>query len=185
LERVRRPCRSTGATTQPLPTFGAIVEDRRALAAAVGLQVADLVSDRPVQVVSSGVPFLFVPIVSREAVDRAAVDARALSACGPGVGEAFFFTTEGDETVYSRMLAPGFGIGEDPATGIASGPLGSYLVKYGLVTPDTARAMVSLQGAAMKRPSRVHISIEVRGSDITRVRVGGTSMLVGTGELLV
>jgi trans-2,3-dihydro-3-hydroxyanthranilate isomerase len=171
--------------TQPLPTFGAIVEDRRALAAAVGLQLSDLLSDRPAQVVSSGVPFLFVPVGSREAVDRAAVDARALEACGAGVGEAFFFTTEGDETVYSRMLAPGFGIGEDPATGIASGPLGSYLVKYGLVTPDAARAMVSLQGAAMKRPSRVHISIDVEGGDITRVRVGGTSVLVGTGELRV
>ena len=36
-------------------------------------------------------------------------------------------------TVYSRMFAPGLGVAEDPATGGASGPLGCYLVKHGLV----------------------------------------------------
>jgi trans-2,3-dihydro-3-hydroxyanthranilate isomerase len=81
------------------------------------------------------------------------------------------------------MLAPGFGITEDPATGSASGPLGCYLVRYGVVTPDRARALVSLQGAAMGRPSRIHISIETRDAAITGVRVGGEAVLVGRGEL--
>jgi trans-2,3-dihydro-3-hydroxyanthranilate isomerase len=101
------------------------------------------------------------------------------------------FTTEGGtaisgstgETVYSRMLAPSFGIFEDPATGGASGPLGSYLLYYQMVTPETARSMVSLQGAAMGRPSRIHISIDSRDEAITRVRVGGRAVMVGRGEL--
>ena len=100
----------------------------------------------------------------------------------------FFFTSEGGpdgSTVYSRMLAPGFGIPEDPATGGASGPLGSYLLHHGVVSSEQARAMVSLQGAAMGRPSRVHISIDGTAERITRVRVGGESVLVGRGELLV
>jgi trans-2,3-dihydro-3-hydroxyanthranilate isomerase len=171
--------------TQKLPQFGPVIEDRAALAAAIGVDLADLVSDLPAQVVSCGVPFLFVPLVTREAVDRVELDRRALLKCSVGINESFFFTTEGDETVYSRMLAPGFGIAEDPATGGASGPLGCYLLHYKLVSAEAARSMLSLQGVAMKRPSRIHISIESENGRITRVRVGGQSVLVGRGEISV
>jgi trans-2,3-dihydro-3-hydroxyanthranilate isomerase len=169
--------------TQQLPAFGAIVEDRPALAAAIGVSETDLVPGLPAQVVSCGVPFLFVPLVSRSAVDRVELDRRALSRCSAGIDEAFFFTTEGEETVYSRMLAPGLGIAEDPATGGASGPLGCYLLHHNVVSPEAARTMLSLQGVAMKRPSRIHISIDSEADRITRVRVGGQSVLVGRGEV--
>jgi trans-2,3-dihydro-3-hydroxyanthranilate isomerase len=89
------------------------------------------------------------------------------------------------ETAYSRMFAPEFGIIEDPATGSASGPLGCYLVHHGAVAGDTALTMVSLQGAAMGRASRIHISIEGDRHAIGRVRVGGEAVLVAQGELLV
>jgi trans-2,3-dihydro-3-hydroxyanthranilate isomerase len=179
--------------TQGLPTFGAVVTDRDAFAAAVGLAARDLIEGLPVQSVSCGVPFLFVPLATRAAVDEAAIDRKALAKCADaaGVGDlpVFFFTQErsgeGTETVYSRMLAPGFGIAEDPATGGASGPLGSYLLHHRLVTPETARRMLSLQGVAMGRPSRIHISIDSDGDRITRVRVGGVSVLVGRGDLSV
>jgi len=100
----------------------------------------------------------------------------------------FLFTTDtsgaaSDETVYSRMLAPAFGVGEDPATGGASGPLGCYLLRHGMVREETARQMISLQGVAMGRPSRIHISIGSTDGAITSVRVGGQSVLVGRGEL--
>jgi trans-2,3-dihydro-3-hydroxyanthranilate isomerase len=177
--------------TQPLPTFGAVVTDRDAFATAVGVAPADLLHGLPVQSVSCGVPFLFAPLASRTAVDAVAIDRRALArSIGPaGLGElpVFFFTLDaaagGTETVYSRMLAPGFGIAEDPATGAASGPLGAYLLHHRLVTADGARKMLSLQGVAMGRPSRIHISIDSDEDRITRVRVGGVSVLVGRGEL--
>ena len=87
------------------------------------------------------------------------------------------------DTVHSRMFAPGFGIIEDPATGSAAGPLGCYLVKHGLVPAERAGSIVSAQGVKMGRPSRIHIRIDLTGSEITRVRVGGTSVLVGEGRL--
>ena len=74
-------------------------------------------------------------------------------------------------TVYSRMV--GATGSEDPATGSASGPLGCYLVRHGLVPPSAAGAIVSAQGVKMGRPSRIHIRLAVSGSDITRVQVGG------------
>jgi trans-2,3-dihydro-3-hydroxyanthranilate isomerase len=177
--------------TQLLPTFDKVIQDRVALATAVGVSAGDLVDGLPVQSVSCGVPFLFVPLRTRTAVDAAAIDRKALARCSRDAGlpelPVFFFTSDasGAETVYSRMLAPGFGVGEDPATGGASGPLGSYLLHHGVVDAGKARAMVSLQGVAMRRPSQIHISIDSEAGQITRARVGGESVLVGEGSLRV
>jgi trans-2,3-dihydro-3-hydroxyanthranilate isomerase len=179
--------------TQPLPSWGAEIAARQQLARAIGLEVSDL-ADLPIHSGSCGVPFLYVPLASRNAVDSISLDRRALDkVMTDGGGKAlptFFFTTDrsgatGDETVYSRMLAPDFGIVEDPATGGASGPLGCYLLRHGVVTPDQARSMLSLQGVAMKRPSRLYISIESQSGTITRVRVGGKSVMVAEGRFLV
>jgi trans-2,3-dihydro-3-hydroxyanthranilate isomerase len=176
--------------TQPVPTFGAVVSDRAAFAAAVGLESPDIVERLPVQTLSCGVPFLFAPIATRTAIDSIDVDRRALARVLDRTGlkemGVFFFTSDGargDETVYSRMMAPGFSIPEDPATGSASGPLGSYLLHHGVVDADRARTLLSLQGVGMGRPSRVHISIDSQDGRITRVRVGGKSVLVGEGTL--
>jgi trans-2,3-dihydro-3-hydroxyanthranilate isomerase len=179
--------------TQPLPSFQTPF-DARTLAPALGVGPSDVVNTLPAQVVACGVPFLFVVLASRDAVDRVMIDRRAFAAAcrEAGIEElpVFIFTTDrrgasGDETVYSRMLAPGFGIVEDPATGGASGPLGCYLVEHRVLEAERAASFVSLQGVAMQRPSRIHISIDTDGRRITRVRVGGRSVLVGRGELEV
>lgn len=175
--------------TQPLPSFGGEIADRRSLAAAMGIDLRDL-SDSPAQIVSCGVPFLFVQAVTRRAVDAVAVDRKALVRCYREAGleelPVFVFSTEaagGPETVYSRMLAPNLGVAEDPATGAASGPLGCYLLHHGIVSAGQARGMLSLQGVAMGRPSRIHIAIDSQDEMITRARIGGTSVLVGRGEI--
>jgi trans-2,3-dihydro-3-hydroxyanthranilate isomerase len=181
--------------TQQLPKFGGVIADRNSFAGAIGVERAHLTGDFPIQVVSCGVPFIFVRLATRQAVDAVSVDRNAFTRCCRDAGveplPTFFFTTDGSpeavaaQTVYSRMLAPTFGIAEDPATGGASGPLGCYLLHYGIVSADAARNIVSLQGVQMKRPSRIHISIESNGSAISRVRVGGQSVMVGRGELTV
>jgi trans-2,3-dihydro-3-hydroxyanthranilate isomerase len=145
----------------------------------------------PIEEISCGVPFLFVPCATRADVDRAEPDMsamRALKSAFPSdhIG-VFVFSTEPVEpqvTAYSRMFAPGLGVAEDPATGGASGPLGSYLVKHKLVAPDRAHDMVSLQGVAMGRPSRIYMTIasDANGA-ITRVQVGGKAVRIGKGEI--
>jgi len=178
--------------TQQPPAFQGRITDRPGFARAIGLSEAELQGDLPVEVISCGVPFLIAPIASRAAVDRLSIDGRAYrDACvASGLKELplFAFTTDrtgaaGDETVYSRMLAPQFGVAEDPATGSASGPLGCYLATYDLIPKSALADHVSLQGALMGRPSRLHISIDQKGGRITRVRVGGRSVLVGEGKL--
>jgi trans-2,3-dihydro-3-hydroxyanthranilate isomerase len=175
--------------TQAIPAFGVTPPNVGQLAAALGILESEIRDTAlPAQEVTSGVPVLLVPIVSREAVNRVNLERTALRAFLSSAGLAelpvFVFTLEraGDgATAFSRMFAPGFGISEDPATGGASGPLGGYLVHHGAVTADAATRMVSLQGVAMGRPSRIHISVSALGRRITNVRVGGSCVLVGNG----
>ena len=172
--------------TQQKPVYGPTLNAPAALAAALGLDASAMRAGVLPQEVNCGSAFFMVPLASRAAVDQAVVDTRAVAA----VFEAakitrrglFIFSTEpgaDGATAYSRMM----GANEDPATGSASGPLGCYLVKYGLVPPDKAGAIVSSQGVKMGRPSRIHIKLDVNGTEVTRVRVGGTSVLVGEGWL--
>jgi trans-2,3-dihydro-3-hydroxyanthranilate isomerase len=177
--------------TQMPPAFGPPVGDRAAVAVALGLGVHDLADGLPVQEVSCGVPFLFVALRDREAVDRAASEAAALrqlnvlSSSHPAVFLFALAQAGSAETVYSRMFAPEFGIVEDPATGSASGPLGCYLVEHRLISGAAAQRIVSLQGQKMGRASRIHIAIQGAPGAITQVKVGGEAVLVARGELLV
>ena len=169
--------------TQGTPEFGPPIDDLGKVAAALGLAEEDIrATGLPVQQVSCGVPFVFVPLATRAAVDRAVPDTRLLDF------EAYVFTTDragaaDSATTYSRMFAPMFGVAEDPATGGASGPLGSYLVRHSLVEPGHARSILNLQGVKLGRPSWIHISIESSGGAISRVRVGGTSVFVAEGMM--
>jgi trans-2,3-dihydro-3-hydroxyanthranilate isomerase len=179
--------------TQPLPEFHPPIANPGLAASALGLREDEVAgTNLPVQVVSCGVAFLFVPVSTRSAVDRAAMNppayAELMRSAPAGVNGAFFFTPEQGHpaaTVYSRMFAPSVGIAEDPATGIASGPLGCYLVRHHVVAPDRAGAMLSLQGVRMGRPSQVHMSIGVKGGEISSVRVGGEAVLAGEGTLYI
>jgi trans-2,3-dihydro-3-hydroxyanthranilate isomerase len=177
--------------TQQPPRFGPVVADVEAAARAVGVDAAAVrASGLPVQEVSCGVPFVFIPVASRAAVDTASPNLPVFDALCQAAGvdnHAMFVFSRGPgpdgATVYSRMFAPGLGVFEDPATGAASGPLGCYLVKHGVVPPEEAGAILSLQGVKMGRPSRIHIAIGLGGGEISRVQVGGEAVLLGEGYL--
>lgn len=179
--------------SQAKPIFGEPIADKAAAAAALSLSPAAVAgTGHPVQEVSCGVPFLFVPLATRSAVDNASINAGALealiqSAKSRAYGVFLFSAQPGSDraTAYSRMFAPDLGISEDPATGIASGPLGCYLVRHNIVPPEKAGAMLSLQGVKMGRPSHVHISIGMEDGNINTVRVGGEAVLAGEGTLYV
>ncbi|MDT5159117.1 MAG: trans-2,3-dihydro-3-hydroxyanthranilate isomerase [Acidobacteriota bacterium] len=173
--------------SQPLPKFGPSLTDASAVAAMLSLDAEDIDSELPLEVVSCGVPFLFVPLRTLDAAHRARPRADLIEQAAPdGVPpEVFVFTREVEHegsTVHSRMFAPGIGITEDPATGGASGPLGCYLVRYRLVACDTSAEIVSEQGIEMGRPSFILIRIEQSGDgNINAVKVGGQCHFMGEG----
>ena len=176
---------------QPIPSLGRVFDRLDELASALGVDERDITTTKlPVQEASSGVPFLYVPLATRRAVNRAALDRTRVRTFFDAHQHAelpvFVFSLEAgedDATVFSRMFAPLFGVAEDPATGGASGPLGAYLLRHGAVSPEQATHMMSFQGVAMNRPSRVFISVASEGGAISSVRVGGTSVAVGRGFL--
>lgn len=173
---------------QPLPTFGPRLTDLRSVAAMLSLEESDVDADLPVEVVSCGVPFIYVPLRSLDAAHRAKPRADLMERVAAEHGippEVFVFTREvehEDSTVHSRMFAPCIGITEDPATGAASGPLGCYLVTHGVLASGD---IVSEQGIEMGRPSFIHIRIEREGEQITAVRVGGHCHFAGEGFIEV
>jgi trans-2,3-dihydro-3-hydroxyanthranilate isomerase len=174
--------------TAPLPTFGKTIDDAAVLASALGLEHGDLAPLLQAQEVSAGGNFLIVPLTTRQAVDRAALDQRAISAVFEKQGMqrrgVYVFSAEkasDDLTTYSRLLSSTGR--EDPATGSAAGPLGCYLVRHGIVTAQQAARMVNAQGVKIQRPSRIHLNIDVKNGEIARVRVGGESVVLGDSAL--
>lgn len=174
--------------TQPLPRFGPRLEDRRAAAAMLSIGESDIDENLPLEVVSCGVPFLYVPLKSLEAARRARLRVDLIEGMRDVSPEVFVFTREVEgegSTVHSRMFAPGMGVTEDPATGAASGPLGCYLLRYGVVPRTASAVIVSEQGIEMGRPSYIHIRIESEGGEITGVKVGGQCHFAGEGFIEV
>jgi trans-2,3-dihydro-3-hydroxyanthranilate isomerase len=169
--------------TQRLPEFGPRIEDIDAIAKALGVgnhHIRD--TGLPIQQVSCGVPYVIVPMTTRAAVDSVQPDIKLLTF------EAYVFTTDRTGAAdaahtYSRMFAPALGVIEDPATGSASGPLGSYLVHHSVVTAEQGRLLLNLQGVKLGRPSWIHISIESADGSISRVRVGGSAKFIAEGAM--
>lgn len=171
---------------QPQPRFGRVFEDRRALAEMLSLGEGDLMEDYPAEEISCGVPFLFVPIKDLQAIKRAKLRYDLWEQIDKDfpIPQVFLFTQQAEHpeaTVHSRMFGPSLGIVEDPATGIASGPLGCYLVKYDLAQGDSV-AFISEQGIEMGRPSYIHIWIEKTLGEISSVKIAGECVEMGDGD---
>jgi trans-2,3-dihydro-3-hydroxyanthranilate isomerase len=176
--------------SQPRPRFAACADDPARVAAALGLEVEDLDGDLPLEVVATGLPFLLVPLRSLAALARVRVrmDAwEALAAARDGATMPYLFTrttlTGADAPLRARMLAPMYGIAEDPATGSAAGPLGAYALAGGLIRPDRegiARLVVH-QGVEYGRPSQLWVEVEGAGRNVTAVRVAGACVATGGG----
>ena len=121
--------------------------------------------------------------------DRSRVNADAWERvlAGTWAPEIFVFAREGERAgsdLHGRMYAPGFGIAEDPATGSAAAALAGYLAKRDPRRDGTARWRLE-QGFEMKRPSILDIEADLVRGEITGVRVGGATVLVCEGTMLI
>jgi trans-2,3-dihydro-3-hydroxyanthranilate isomerase len=143
------------------------------------------------EALSSGIPFLMVPLASSDAVRRARVrlDVWERTVRGTPSSEMMVFAmTEGEASgasdVHARVFVPGLSVPEDPATGSACAVLGGYLAARTPRDGGTLRWTVA-QGLEMGRPSTIHVEADKAGGRVTAVRVGGTSVLVSEGRMWV
>ena len=178
--------------SQPKPQFLDVVDNRDdlfSIAKALGVakqQITD--TRRPVQVVSTGLPVMIVPMRTLTAVRSIIPDVSAVAALcqqygANGMMVYSTMTVEQQATVHTRMFAPLIGIIEDPATGSASGALGAYLVQNGVVEVGPMTEIVAEQGYEIERPSRILIQVESEDDVIQEVKVGGQAVMVVEGTL--
>jgi trans-2,3-dihydro-3-hydroxyanthranilate isomerase len=168
------------------PEFGEEVP-HSALSAVLGLAEERLDDRYPVQVVSTGLPTVIVPLADREALagidlDRDAYDALVESHGAELVHAVCPEPRSGDNDLAVRMFAPALGVTEDPATGSANGCLAAYLSSQEYFGSPTVDARVE-QGYEIDRPSLLHLRAEPDGDEIA-VEVGGRVVPVARGELL-
>jgi trans-2,3-dihydro-3-hydroxyanthranilate isomerase len=178
--------------TQPKPEFLGKVDAPDALPAIANALGMDkrTVSDAkfPIEVVSTGLPVVIVPVRTLTAVRSIVPNPTAITdfcARHGANGIMVFTTVTVDEfsTVHTRMFASPIGILEDPATGSASGALGAYLVQNGVVEVALTTEIISEQGYEMDRPSRIIIQVESDDDMIQEVKVGGEVVMVIEGTI--
>lgn len=178
--------------TQDRPRFLAVLDDVSDLAAGLGLSPAAIEeAGLPVQVVSTGLPQMMVPVRSLaevQGLDPAGFDVAALAWAWRAAGSdmALVFSLETEQpgaAAHVRVFAPLHGVPEDPATGSATGALGAYLVHHRAVpVQEPVTCLVTEQGMEIGRPSRLTIEVDVAGGEAVGVRVGGQVVLVAEGE---
>ena len=163
-----------GEMTQLDPVFGK-THDRTRIAQLIGLRPEDLDRDLPVQTVSTGLGFVIVPLRTLKALQSLHLDFDRndayLQAAGENALDFHYVTRDtGDPKVCLRARNIDR-VGEDPATGSASGCTAAWMVKYGVIKPEEL-ALIR-QGIEANRPSELFVRASKDGDRVHNVRVGG------------
>lgn len=167
----------SGWLDQGVPEFSGTVDDGDQIARAFNLAPQDLAADLPMEVVSTGLRYLIVPVrpgvlararISRDITDLLR-DANAQ------------FAVLLDESAVEVRHWNNDGILEDVATGSAAGTIGAYRLRHGLVCGG--QTFTLNQGHFTGRPSELQVRPEGDSNRIETVHVGGDVSFVGHGAI--
>jgi trans-2,3-dihydro-3-hydroxyanthranilate isomerase len=139
------------------------------LLALLGLEQSRL----PVELYRQGPGHVLVEFESPEAVAALKPDLAALEELSPWGTDCF---ARDDGVWKSRVFVPAHGVGEDPATGSAAGPLALHLARHGRIA--FGDEIEIRQGVEVGRPATLHAV--ARSPE--EVEVGGSSVVVARGE---
>ncbi len=170
---------------QNVPTFHQIFikED---LASILSLEIDAIDTRFPIQEVSTGVPFIIVPLKSQAALKQIKVNReKYFELVDNSLAKSIFVfcpeTNNPENDLSARCFADYLGIPEDPATGSANGCLAGYLAQYNYFNQQPIRVRVE-QGYEINRPSLILLEAS-KGKEI-EVKVGGQVVLVAQGQLV-
>ncbi|MEE4111781.1 MAG: PhzF family phenazine biosynthesis isomerase, partial [Desulfobacteraceae bacterium] len=171
--------------TQQKPSFTHVAEAED-VTGCMGIAKEDLLAGIPVQVVSTGVPFLMVPVNGMAVLKKVRMDYARFQSLTKSIGvdAAYLFCLEGvekDADVHGRLISSTPG-SEDPFTGSAVGCMGAYVVQYGLL-PRQEFAVE--QGHLIGRPGKGTIAVSGSAGSIQRVMVGGCAVKTLDGVIYV
>ncbi|HYJ87398.1 MAG TPA: PhzF family phenazine biosynthesis protein [Pyrinomonadaceae bacterium] len=167
-------------------------QEEAEIARALGRAREDLDENLPIQIISTGLSCLAVPIRSLSDLSHCHVNSSLLAEIYVRLGAmgCLAFAREtiemGESRAHARFFAPADNIPEDPATGSACGALGAYLVHHGASGSEPEEGkhkFVIEQGDFINRPSRIHLEVSGEPGSVEQVRVGGQSVVVARGEV--
>lgn len=164
---------------------------KRLIAEAASISVDDIVTKtHEPQAVSVGLPFLFVEVRDRAALERLRINMKGFEAVRDAIGGAlrasiYFYARVSDGVdVRSRMLAPLSGIPEDPATGSAGCALAGLLSHHQSEASGEFSYRIA-QGVEMGRPSFLQARAAKSNGVVEATWIGGPSVLVSEGHIEV
>ncbi|MCL2928142.1 MAG: PhzF family phenazine biosynthesis protein [Trichodesmium sp. MAG_R01] len=171
---------------QNVPTF-AQKHQVKTVAEVLNLEVVDIDTRFPIQEVSTGIPFIIVPLKTLVALKKAKVnlDKYYQFIQTTKVTEILIFCPETYKDIDDlsvRMFAPYLGITEDPATGSANGCLAGYLAEYNYFNQRKIDIRVE-QGYEINRPSLLLLQAEKKAGKI-EVFVGGNVVMIAQGKFI-
>ena len=149
--------------------------ERKMFAEAFSLDESDLRAALPLEVVSTGLPYLILPLGA--GIERAKIAVDDLEARLEKIGAKFAYLID-IERLEGRNW-DNTGADEDVATGSAAGPVGAYLCKHGISQFD--EAITVSQGRFLNRPSKIEIFCR-KDFDMT---VCGRVDILAKGELFI
>jgi trans-2,3-dihydro-3-hydroxyanthranilate isomerase len=172
--------------TQNAPEFGARL-DPAALAGVLGLEPGEIDARFPVEEVSTGLPFIVVPLPSLAVLQRARVNREKYLEliAGTWAKGILVFCPEALSAANQlsvRVFVEYYGIVEDPATGSGNGCLAGYLAQHRYFGHAAVEARVE-QGHQVGRPSLLHLKAQQDEAGI-HVEVSGQAITVAKGELI-
>ncbi|MHA2203238.1 MAG: PhzF family phenazine biosynthesis protein [Candidatus Hodarchaeales archaeon] len=176
---------------QAKPDFLVKYQDTRTMAEIMGISPDLILQKYPMQFVSTGFPFLIVPLTSLEAIRAINLDTNLLLRTLDGFPshELLVFTpntVNTDSHVHVRMFAPSTGVPEDPATGSAAGPLGGYLEVYHVLSNHPrGTSFVLEQGYEIYRPSKLITQCSYEKDEIKEVIVSGEVKITVEGNFII
>lgn len=142
---------------------------------------SEIHTDLPVEIISTGLPDIIMPVGDIEALNRLSPHMEALSLLSRQmnvVGVHAFALSDDGYTAHVRNFGPLYGIDEESATGTANAALTHYLLRHHVISePAECRF---LQGEAMGRPSVVATK-----SHNGFIYVGGHYCIIAAGNILV
>jgi len=172
---------------QPVALGEAIPRDLVASAASV--PVEDIVTQRhEPQEVSVGLPFIFVELRNRAALERARINLAGFEDLRDALGDpvrasVYLYTREGNEVdIRARMFAPLSGVPEDPATGSAGCAVAGLLTHHDKESSGEYSYRIA-QGVEMGRPSLLLARARKANGVVEATWIGGGSVLVSEGFL--
>ncbi len=171
---------------QALPEFFDIVPIEE-VAACFGASTDMFDEALPVQVVSTGLKDMMVPVKSLNtllSLKPSEDKIIELSSRYNVVGlHAFTKETLSNSTAHCRNFAPLYAIPEEAATGTSNAALACYLWRHRQITQDMAYGLVFEQGYCMGNPSEIIAKLEISGDSVAAVKVGGNAVVTGRLEI--